>query len=147
MFKKIMVATDGSSASIKAGELAVDLASRTGGGITAIYVVDIYRLAHLPGYIAFPSLGERLMELMLKEGELATSEICELASEAKVPFVRIIAEGHPSEEILKRSQESGTDLLVIGSIGRSGLEKIVLGSVAEKVLRHSTVPVLIVPAR
>jgi nucleotide-binding universal stress UspA family protein len=68
-----------------------------------------------------------------------------MAWDAGVPFRRIVAEGEPSDEILKGAYESGSDLLVVGRIGRSGLEKIMLGSVAEKVVRHSKVPVLIVP--
>jgi nucleotide-binding universal stress UspA family protein len=70
-----------------------------------------------------------------------------MASNAGVPFEKIVAEGNPSEEILRRSSESGIDLLVMGSIGRTGIEKIMLGSVAEKVVRNSRVPVLIVPGK
>ena len=146
MFKKIMVATDGSQTSIRTAELAVDLARLSGGSIIAIYVVDVYRLAHLPGYAAFPSLSSRLMELMQREGELAISEVENMACDAGVPFSSIIAEGDPSQEIVKRSHKSGADLLVLGRIGRSDLEKILLGCVAEKVVRHSKIPVLIVPA-
>ena len=146
MFKKIMVATDGSQTSIRTAELAVDLARLSGGSIIAIYVVDIYRLAHLPGYAAFPSLSSRLMELMQREGELAISEVENMACDAGVPFSSIIAEGDPSQQIVKRSHKSGADLLVLGRIGRSDLEKILLGCVAEKVVRHSKIPVLIVPA-
>ena len=146
MFKKIMVATDGSQISIRTAELAVGLARLSRGSIIAIYVVDVYRLAHLPGYTALPSLSSRLMELMLKEGELAISEVGNMASDEGVPFDSIIAEGDPSQEIIKRSHESGADLLVLGRIGRSDLEKILLGCVAEKVVRHSKIPVLIVPA-
>ena len=146
MFKKIMVATDGSQTSIRTAELAVGLARLSRGSIIAIYVVDVYRLAHLPGYAAFPSLSSRLMELMLKEGELAISEVENMACDAGVPFSSIIAEGDPSQEIVKRSHKSGADLLVLGRIGRSDLEKILLGCVAEKVVRHSKIPVLIVPA-
>ncbi len=146
MFKKIMVATDGSQTSIRTAELAVDLARLSGGSIIASYVVDIYRLAHLPGYAAFPSLSSRLMELMQREGELAISEVENMACDAGVPFSSIIAEGDPSQEIVKRSHKSGADLLVLGRIGRSDLEKILLGCVAEKVVRHSKIPVLIVPA-
>ena len=146
MFKKIMVATDGSQTSIRTAEIAVDLARLSGGSIIAIYVVDIYRLAHLPGYAAFPSLSSRLMELMQREGELAISEVENMACDAGVPFSSIIAEGDPSQEIVKRSHKSGADLLVLGRIGRSDLEKILLGCVAEKVVRHSKIPVLIVPA-
>jgi len=141
-----MVATDGSQTSIRTTELAVDLARLSGGSIIAIYVVDIYRLAHLPGYAAFPSLSSRLMELMQREGELAISEVENMACDAGVPFSSIIAEGDPSQEIVKRSHKSGADLLVLGRIGRSDLEKILLGCVAEKVVRHSKIPVLIVPA-
>jgi nucleotide-binding universal stress UspA family protein len=147
VFKKIMVATDGSETSMRTAKLAVSLARLAGGRVAAIYVVDIYRLAQLPGYTTLPGLSERLMGLMLKEGDEATSEIGEMASDAGVPFEKIIAEGNPSEEILRQSKESGIDLLVMGSIGRTGLEKIMLGSVAEKVVRHSKVPVLIVPGK
>lgn len=147
MFKKIMIATDGSETSMRTAKLAIDLARLAGGRVAAIYVVDMYRLAQLPGYTTLPGLSERLMGLMLTEGEKATSEIGEMASNAGVPFEKIIAEGNPSEEILRQSRESGIDLLVMGSIGRTGLEKIMLGSVAEKVVRHSKVPVLIVPGK
>ena len=146
MFKKIMVATDGSETSMRAAKQAVDLARLSRGSITAIYVVDIHRLAHLPGYTAFPSLSSRLMELMLREGELATAEVGDMACDAGVPFDRIVAEGDPSEEVLKRAYDSGSDLLVLGRIGRSGLERMLIGCVAEKVVRHARIPVLIVPA-
>lgn len=146
MFKKIMIASDGSETSMRAAELAVELARLSEGSITVIYVVDIYRLASLPEYTSFPSISGRLMELMLKESEQATAEVGEMAWDAGVPFRRIVAEGEPSDEILRGAYESGSDLLVVGRIGRSGLEKIMLGSVAEKVVRHSKVPVLIVPA-
>lgn len=142
-----MIATDGSETSMKTAKLAVGMAKRAEGAVTAIYVVDISRLAQLPGYTTLPGISERLMELMFKEGEDAISEIDEMASNAGVPFEKIVAEGNPSEEILRRSSESGTDLLVMGSIGRTGIEKIMLGSVAEKVVRNSRVPVLIVPGK
>lgn len=146
MFKKIMVATDGSEASMRAAELAVELARLSSGLITAIYVVDINRLAHLPGYAALPSLGSRLMRLMLREGDEAITEIGDFACNAGVPFKGMVAKGNPGEEILRKAYESGSDLLVLGRIGRSGLERMMLGSVAEKVVRHARIPVLIVPA-
>lgn len=142
-----MIATDGSETSMKTAKLAVGMAKRAGGAVAAIYVVDISRLAQLPGYTTLPGISERLMELMFKEAEDAISEIGEMASNAGVPFEKIVAEGNPSEEILRRSSESGIDLLVMGSIGRTGIEKIMLGSVAEKVVRNSRVPVLIVPGK
>jgi len=147
VFRKIMVATDGSETSMITAKIAVGLAKLAGGTVAAIYVVDIFRLSKLPGYTTLPGISERLMELMFKEAEIATSEIGEMATNAGVPFEKIIAEGNPSEEIIRRSSESGMDLLMMGSIGRTGLEKLMLGSVAEKVVRHSRVPVLIVPGK
>ena len=79
MFKKIMIASDGSETSMRAAELAVELARLSEGSITVIYVVDIHRLASLPGYTSFPSISGRLMELMLKESEQATAEVGEMA--------------------------------------------------------------------
>jgi len=146
MFKRIMVAIDGSETSRRAAQTAVELARLSKGSVTAIYVVDIRRLAHLPGYTAFPSLSSRLMELMLREGEEATIEAGEMACEAGVPFNRIVAEGDPVEEILIRAYQSGSDLLIVGRIGRSGMQRLLIGSVAEKVVRHARIPVLIVPA-
>ena len=57
----------------------------------------------------------------------------------------MILKGNPSDELLRYSKEPGTDILVIGSIGRTAISKFLLGSVAEKVVRHSEVPVMIVP--
>lgn len=67
-----------------------------------------------------------------------------MASEAGVHCDKLMARGDPSTELLRISEESGMDMLVLGSIGRSGLEKFLLGSVAEKVVRYSKVPVLLV---
>jgi nucleotide-binding universal stress UspA family protein len=147
MFRKIMIATDGSETSIHAGELAIDFAKLSRATVTSVYVVDISKLAQLPGYTSMPGINDRLMELMFKEADEATAEIKEIALNAGVNFERVVAEGDPSTEILKRSAEDGIDLLVMGGIGRSGLEKFLLGSVAEKVVRHSKVPVMIVTGR
>ncbi|TAN46860.1 MAG: universal stress protein, partial [Candidatus Methanoperedens sp.] len=55
-----------------------------------------------------------------------------------------IVKGHPAEEILKLADEQSVDMIVMGTLGRSGIEKFVLGSVADKVIRNSRIPVLTV---
>ena len=140
-----MVATDGSDVSLHAAEQAVNLAKIAGAGVTAIYVLDMPRLNQLHGYTSFPGLKDKLLELMRKEGEKATVEIEQMAKDAGVDYDKILAEGNPAEEIIRLSLELGMDLLIMGSIGRSGLAKMLLGSVAEKVVRQSLVPVLLVP--
>ncbi len=145
--KKIMIATDGSMPGRQAAEVGINLAKLAGAEVMAVYVVDMARLAQLPGYISVPGIKERLLELMGTEGERATAEVEDMAKEAGVACCRRVAGGNPADEIIKISQELGADLLVMGSIGRSGLSKILLGSVAEKVVRHSKVPVLLVPIK
>lgn len=143
MMKEIIIATDGSETSEKAAKVGIETACRSGGRVTAVYVVDVFRLAHLPGYAAFPGLKDKLMELMQKEGREATECVEKQALKAGVPCQKIVAEGDPSDELLRIS--GGADLLIMGSVGRTGLNKLLLGSVAEKVVRHSTIPVLLVP--
>ncbi|MGA9097780.1 MAG: universal stress protein [Methanotrichaceae archaeon] len=140
-----MIATDGSDASKKAVAVGLDIARGSCSEVTAVYVVDTQRLNALHGYTSLPGLKDKLLDMMLREGESATSEVAKMASDAGLSSNKIVAEGDPSSELLRISQESGMDLLVIGGIGRSGLRKLLLGSVAEKVVRHSKIPVLLVP--
>jgi nucleotide-binding universal stress UspA family protein len=144
MIKKIMIATDGSDTSNKAAMIGIDIAHRANGSITAIYVMDISRLAHLPGYAAMPGLKEKILSLMQKEGQQATQFVEDHAHMMKVSCQKILAQGNPSEELLKFSQQMGMDLLIMGSLGRTGMEKFLLGSVAEKVVSQSAIPVLLI---
>ncbi len=145
--KKIMIATDGSTPGRLAAEVGINLARLAGAEATAVYVVDMARLTQLPGYMAIPGIKERLLELMSAEGEKATAEVEDMAKEAGVTCHKQVAGGNPADELLKLSWELGVDLLVMGSIGKSGLDKFLLGSVAEKIVRHSKVPVLLVPVK
>jgi nucleotide-binding universal stress UspA family protein len=147
MLKKILIATDGSETSMRAAKMAVGIGKKTGATVTAVYVVDVHRLAQLPGYAAMPGIKDNLMELMSREGSEALEEIGDMARDAGVAYERVVAEGDPGEELLKLCRNPGFDLIVLGTIGKSGLKRFLLGSVAEKVVRHSHVPVLVVPAK
>ncbi len=144
MIKKIMIATDGSDASKKAAMIGIDIAHRASGSVTAVYVMETQRLSHLPGYATLPGLKEKILQLMQEEGQQATKFVEDQASIMKVPCQNILAQGSPSEQLLKISHEQGIDLLVMGSMGHTGMEKILLGSVAEKVVLQSSIPVLLV---
>jgi nucleotide-binding universal stress UspA family protein len=147
MRKKILLATDGSETSMRAAKMALDIGKKSGAMVTAVYVVDVHRLAQLPGYAAMPGIKDNLMELMFKEGGEALEEIEDMARDAGVAYERVVAEGDPGEELLKLCRDPGFDLIVLGTIGKSGLKRFLLGSVADKVVRHSHVPVLVVPAK
>lgn len=143
MIRKIMVAVDGSDASRKAAMVAVDIAHQAIGSITAVYVMETDRLSRLPGIATLPELNEKIMALMQEEGQQATQFVEDQARRASVPCRKILAQGRASEELIRISQQQGIDLLVMGSMGRTGMEKILLGDVAEKVVHNSTIPVLL----
>jgi nucleotide-binding universal stress UspA family protein len=144
MIKKIMIATDGSDTSKKAAMIGIDIAHRANGSITAVYVMETLRLAHLPGFATLPGLKEKILQLMQEEGQQATQFVEDQALIMKVPCRKILTQGSPSEELLKISREQGIDLIIMGSLGRTGMEKILLGSVAGKVVLQSSIPVLLV---
>ncbi|HSD57899.1 MAG TPA: universal stress protein [Methanotrichaceae archaeon] len=146
MFEKILIATDGSKHSEKAAEKALEMARLTGGKVTALYVSDVsnyFAPVDMSYNIADETIGG-MRNLVLKDGEAAVKRVEEMAKEAGVPFESKIIEGNPAEDIMKFAEESKEDLIVMGGIGRTGLEKFLLGSVAEKVVRNSRVPVMVV---
>jgi nucleotide-binding universal stress UspA family protein len=71
--------------------------------------------------------------------------IKDLASKAGIPFEAKIIKGNPAEEILKFAEDAKMDIIFIGSIGVTGLKKFMIGSVAEKVVLYSKVPVMTIP--
>jgi nucleotide-binding universal stress UspA family protein len=141
MFEKILVATDGSKHSEKAAKIAIELGKLSAGTVTAIYVADTSRTSHLPDDMLLFSIRE----LLMKEGNEALDVADNLAKEAGVGFERALVEGNPGEEIIHYAEKNGNDVIIMGSVGRSGLDKFLLGSVAEKVVRNSKIPVLTIP--
>ena len=144
MIKSVMIATDGSDTSKKAAVIGIDIARRANGTVTAVYVMDISRLSHLPGYATLPGLKEKILALIQDEGRQAIEFVQDRAQVMSVPCNKIIAQGNPGEELLKAAREQEADLLVMGKIGRTAVEKFLLGSVAEKVVLQSTIPVLLI---
>lgn len=141
MFEKILIATDGSEHSERAARVGIELAKLSGGTVSALYVADTSRTSHLPD----DELLFSIRELLIKEGNEAVDYIRKLSKEAGVAFEKAIVEGNPGEEIIKFAYKTGMSIIVIGSVGRTGLDRFLLGSVAEKVVRNSKVPVLTVP--
>jgi len=141
MFEKILVATDGSKHSEKAARVGIEVAKLSGGKITAIYVADTSKMSHLPDDMLLFSIRD----LLIKEGNEAAAEVEAMSRDAGVPVDKVVAEGSPADEILDYAKKNGMDLIIIGSVGRTGLDKFLLGSVAEKVVRNSSMPVITVP--
>jgi nucleotide-binding universal stress UspA family protein len=133
----IVVPTDFEDASMKALELAKDLAGRTGGEVVVVHVYS------LPVY-TYPGLEPALMlgfhsEVM----QAARRALAELGS-AQGGLRTMLREGDPSTEILAAAAEVSARLIVMGTHGRKGFAHLFLGSVAEKVVRRSAIPVMTV---
>lgn len=141
MFEKILVATDGSEHGYRAARVALELGKISGGKVTAIYVADTVKTSHLPDDMLLFSIRE----LLLKEGREALKQVESLAQEKGVAFESLVVEGNPGSEIIRYAEASGMDIIILGAVGRTGLDKFLLGSVAEKVVRNSKIPVLTVP--
>lgn len=140
MYRRILVATDGSEASYLAAKHAIELAKTLGSKIIALYVVDRSAISSLPS----ESLKNTIRSLLEEEGRKALEKIERMCVEAGVSAETLMSEGSPAEEIVRISEDREVNLIVLGSSIKRGLDKLLLGSVAEKVARASSIPVLIV---
>jgi len=143
MFKKILVPTDGSELSTAAALRAVPLAKLASASLTIVFVQDTYPYT---GIGEANSAGlQAYMAAARAEGLNAIERIAASAKAEGVAIDTVVVENHQAAKgIVDAAQESGADLIMMGSHGRSGIAKLVLGSVAAKVLALSPVPVLIV---
>jgi nucleotide-binding universal stress UspA family protein len=143
MFKRILVAFDGSSHAKRALVEAADLASATDGELTVISVVPELSSWILAGPVPPPA---NLTELQDQVADSYRQDLRE-AVEALPDQLRVsskLLRGHAAAEILDQARAGNHDLLVVGSRGRSEVQSLLLGSVSEHVSRASRVPVLIV---
>ena len=139
MYDRILVPTDGSSEVERAFEYAFDLARAHGASIHALYVVNAAGYSGLPMETAWEGISDALHD----DGEAAVSRVEELAP-PEVPVETDILEGSPSRVIVEEASRSNCDLVVMGTHGRGGIDRLLLGSVTERVVRRAPVPVLTV---
>jgi len=143
MFKHILVPVDGSATSQTAVGKATDLAKAFGAQVTVIYVIDPY---------PFTGVGTDFAYGQAEYLSAATAEASAAVHAAKESFVKAgvavdtsVIEAHTAwRGIVEAGVSLSADLIVMGSHGRNGLEKLVLGSVAQAVLSHTKLPVLVV---
>lgn len=132
-YTDILIATDGTTGSTGAIEHAIELARRQEATLHALYVVDTKLGRSTP-----------VQNALEQEGEQAVSAVTTAAESAGVSTVERIVTGVPHEEILSAIKAFDIDLLALGTHGRSGLDRLVLGSVAERLIRTAEIPVLTV---
>ncbi len=106
--------------------------------------LDIKTNYNSKSYLSTDVSIEGLRRILRQEGDEAIRYVENLAKKEGLDIRKWIIEGQPAKEILKLSEEQSVDLIVMGTLGKSGIEKFLLGSVADKVIRGSRIPVLIV---
>ncbi len=141
LFKKILVATDGSENAIKAASYGVNIAEATGAEVYALYVVST---EHAVTTRTVMGWSEAFEEYLANKGGAAIAYVEKLGKEAGVKVEPVFLKGIPAEKILEYTEESNIDLVVMGTQGLTGIKRFLIGSVAENVLRHSKVPVMII---
>jgi nucleotide-binding universal stress UspA family protein len=153
MFEKILVPIDGSEQSLKALEVATQIAKKFGGKITLIHVYSV-----TPGPIIMPeptTLTPSGLPVMVPE----VSKVVDVARKAGnriledgeqkikaegVSVEKTLIEGHTVQEIVRTAKEGKFDLIVIGARGVSHIRELLLGSVTDGVIHHAPNPVLVV---
>lgn len=144
MFKRILLATDGSPASEHAAALAVSLARVHGAQLTALYVVDPY--PYLGVGEANPMGFDAYMSAAREHAAQAHTRIDAMSREGGAPVpleLRMVEDVAAVDGILAAAKDTGADLIVVGSHGRTGIARVMLGSVAGKVVAQSPIPVLV----
>ncbi len=143
MFNHILVPVDGSEASMQAVFKAAALAKAFGSRVSALYVMDPYPFTGVGADFAYGQ--SQYLDAATAEANLALDSVKRVMQEAGIPVDASVCEGHAVHEgVLRTLESTGADLIVMGSHGRRGLEKLILGSVTQRVLGAVHVPVLVV---
>jgi nucleotide-binding universal stress UspA family protein len=137
--RSIVIATDGSENTRKAISYGIKIAKLSGATVHALHVMDTSSVSQ-----SWTAGKEIIYEILKKEGQKATSKVKECGEASDVEVKEVILEGHPSREIIDFAEDNEIDLIVMGTLGKTGLDKFLMGSVAENVVRNSKVPVMIV---
>ncbi len=144
MFKHILLATDGSAASEHAAKLAVGMAQAHGAKLTSLYVVDPY--PYLGIGESNPLGFQAYMSAAYEHAAQAHATVAELCAKNDPPVelqARLVEDMTASAGIVHTAKDEDADLIIVGSHGRTGLARLMLGSVAAKVLAEATVPVMV----
>jgi nucleotide-binding universal stress UspA family protein len=139
---RVLVPTDGSDAAVSAFPYAFDLAERFDATVDGLYVIDERTKS---GYYDVATVLEDVAGGLEATAERATDRLRDAAADRGLEVTTDVVEGLPSEAICERAADTDADAIVMATHGRTGLERVLLGSVAERVVRNSTVPVLTTP--
>ena len=140
MFKRILLATDGSSHAERALEYAQDLALRDDAQVIVVHAFE-----PVPTYLGEPC-GDQIVARHVAVGREVANEAAQKLQEAGVGVIVEVLEGPPADAILRVADIRQSDLIVMGSRGQGELASLLLGSVSHRVLARAQTPVMVVRA-
>ena len=142
---QLLVPVDGSPTSTKALDTAIELARLNGAHIRLFHVID--ELDHVNGFETPRTYQEDLVPLMRAGGEKMLAQMRRRATEQGLVCDSVLVEsgaGRVCEQVAEEARLAHADMIVLGSHGRRGLARVLMGSDAEQIVRHAPVPVLVV---
>jgi len=141
LFKKILVATDGSEDARRAASYGVNIAKATGAEVHALYIISTQHAVTTRTVMGW---SEAFEEYLANKGGVAIADVEKLGKEAGVKVEPVFLKGIPADKILEYAEENNIDLIVMGTHGLTGIKRFLIGSVAESVVRHSKAPVMVI---
>jgi nucleotide-binding universal stress UspA family protein len=145
--RRVLHATDFSPASQRAFAQALEMAEQNKGDLMLLHVLTPIANYVIGDHYTDPSLYARLEETAESEAEKGLAKLAQRARKAGVKVKSMLARGTTHEEILRAARRWKADLIVIGTHGRTGLSKLLMGSVAGRIVSNATCPVLTVRGR
>ena len=145
MFKHILISTDGSPVSNKAAKAGIALASALGAKVTAYCALEeLQQHIYAEGYAFDQKTIDGFEEGARKVGQKRVDAIGKMAKAAGVPFALVVTKASTAYEgLIDAAKKQKCDVIFMASHGRRGLSKLIMGSVTQKVLTHSKIPVLV----
>jgi len=138
LYRKIIVATDGTEYAQKAINTAIELSKLTGAKLYGVFVSDVSNIT--PTSVEWELVAENIK----READAALSDVRKKAEAAQIDFESINLSGAAAQEIVQYANSIDADLIVVGAAGKKMIERILLGSVSEKVIRNAKQQVLVV---
>jgi nucleotide-binding universal stress UspA family protein len=140
MFSNLLVALDGSEASQRALIRAVDEAKLWNAKLHAIYIVETGLFSSLP----YDNTVEIMYRVLEKEGEAILERAKKFGAENGVTVITHMKQGHAGSEVISLAEREKSDLIVVGSHGKSNTDRLLIGSVSTFVVTHSKATTMVV---
>lgn len=140
MFGKILVAIDGSKTSEKALNTALDMAHLWNAEVHVVYVIETGLFSSLP----IDNTWEVIHRMLKGEGENAIGAAKKAGEAHGVKVIAHMREGHAGNEILRVAEKECAELIIVGSHGKTQIDRLLLGSVSSYVVKYSTITTMVV---